>query len=31
VVYHKEYKDSSGLDFLRKAGVEVDLIEDLTQ
>jgi dCMP deaminase len=31
VVYHKEYKDCSGLDFLRKAGVEVDLIEDLTQ
>lgn len=31
VVYHKEYKDSSGLDFLRKAGIEVDLIEDLTQ
>lgn len=31
VVYHQEYKDSSGLDFLRKAGVEVDLIEDLTQ
>ena len=31
VVYHQEYKDCSGLDFLRKAGVEVDLIEDLTQ
>ena len=31
VVYHEEYKDCSGLDFLRKAGVEVDLIEDLKQ
>lgn len=31
VVYHQEYKDCSGLDFLRKAGVEVDLIEDLKQ
>jgi dCMP deaminase len=31
VVYHQEYKDSSGLDFLRRAGVEVDLIEDLVQ
>ncbi len=31
VVYHQEYKDCSGLDFLRKAGVEVDLIEDLAQ
>lgn len=31
VVYHQEYKDSSGLDFLRKAGVEVQLIEDLVQ
>lgn len=31
VVYHQEYKDSSGLDFLRKAGVEVELIEDLAQ
>lgn len=29
VVYHQEYKDCSGLDFLRRAGVEVDLIEDL--
>lgn len=29
VVYHQEYKDASGLDFLRKAGVEVELIEDL--
>ncbi len=31
VVYNQEYKDCSGLDFLRKAGVEVDLIEDLKQ
>jgi len=31
VVYHQEYKDNSGLDFLRKAGVEVELIEDLVQ
>ena len=29
VVYHEEYKDCSGIDFLRKAGVEVDLITDL--
>jgi dCMP deaminase len=28
-VYHNEYKDTSGVDFLRKAGVEVELIEDL--
>lgn len=27
VVYHQEYKDTSGVDFLRKAGVEVELIE----
>lgn len=31
VVYHQEYKDCSGLDFLRKAGVEVNLIKDLKQ
>lgn len=31
VVYNQEYKDCSGLDFLRKAGVEVNLIEDLKQ
>jgi len=31
VVYHQEYKDNSGLDFLRKAGVEVELIEDLVK
>ena len=30
VVYHQEYKDTSGVDFLRKAGVEVELIEDLS-
>ncbi|WP_338408931.1 dCMP deaminase family protein [uncultured Flavobacterium sp.] len=29
VVYSQEYKDSTGLDFLRKAGVEVELMEDL--
>ena len=29
VVYHEEYKDSSGVDFLRRAGVEVELLEDL--
>lgn len=29
VVYHEEYKDTSGIDFLRKAGVEVDLMVDL--
>jgi dCMP deaminase len=30
VVYHQEYKDTSGIDFLRKAGVEVDLMVDLS-
>lgn len=29
VVYHEEYKDTSGVDFLRQAGVEVELLEDL--
>ncbi len=29
VVYQSDYKDNSGLDFLRKAGVEVDFIPDL--
>lgn len=29
VVYHEEYKDCSGIDFLKKAGVEVELIGDL--
>jgi dCMP deaminase len=30
VIFTKAYKDTSGIDFLRKAGVEVKLIEDLT-
>ena len=30
VVYHQEYIDCSGIDFLRKAGVEVQLIEELS-
>ena len=29
VVYHEPYKDDSGLDFLRKAGVEVVRIKEL--
>lgn len=29
VVYHEGYKDEAGLDFLRKAGVEVEYITDL--
>jgi len=29
VVYHKAYKDCSGLDFLEKAGIEVAHVEDL--
>ncbi|HSD13656.1 MAG TPA: dCMP deaminase family protein [Flavobacterium sp.] len=29
VVYHEGYKDDSGLEFLRKAGVEVDIIHEL--
>ena len=29
VVYHEEYKDTSGVDFLTKAGVEVELLSDL--
>lgn len=29
VVYFDEYKDTSGVDFLRKAGVEIELISDL--
>jgi dCMP deaminase len=28
-VYLEGYKDSSGLEFLKKAGVEVELITDL--
>jgi dCMP deaminase len=31
VVFCNEYKDTSGLDFLRNAGVEVLLINDLNQ
>jgi dCMP deaminase len=27
LVYHKEYKDSSGLEFLKKAGLEISHIE----
>jgi dCMP deaminase len=30
VVYHKTYKDISGLEFLRKAGVIIEQITDLT-
>ena len=29
VVYHNAYKDDSGLRFLKKAGIELTLIEDL--
>ncbi|MEZ4839305.1 cytidine/deoxycytidylate deaminase family protein [Flavobacterium sp.] len=29
VVYHEGYKDNSGLQFLEKAGVEIELIEEL--
>ncbi len=29
VVYHKDYKDISGIDFLKKAGVQVDFIPNL--
>jgi dCMP deaminase len=29
VVYHKGYKDDSGLQFLEKAGIELEYIEDL--
>ncbi len=31
VVYQTEYKDNSGLDFLRKAGVQVECVPDLDQ
>jgi dCMP deaminase len=31
VVYFNEYKDTSGIDFLKNAGVEVQLINDLSQ
>ena len=29
VVYSQAYKDTSGLDFLKKAGIELEFIEDL--
>ncbi|MGE4348046.1 MAG: cytidine/deoxycytidylate deaminase family protein, partial [Flavobacteriaceae bacterium] len=29
VVYHQGYKDTSGIDFLRRAGVHVDFIPNL--
>jgi len=29
LVYHKEYKDNSGIKFLEKAGVSISYIEDL--
>ncbi|HTO35677.1 MAG: dCMP deaminase family protein [Flavobacteriaceae bacterium] len=29
VVYHQGYKDESGIQFLQKAGVEIELIENL--
>ncbi len=29
VVYHDDYKDVSGVDFLKRAGVQVDFIPDL--
>ena len=29
VVYHQAYKDTSGIDFLERAGVEVKYLEDL--
>ncbi|WP_456441696.1 deoxycytidylate deaminase [Psychroserpens sp.] len=29
VVYHKGYKDDSGLQFLKKAGIALELIEDI--
>jgi len=31
VVYNMPYRDSSGLDFLAKAGVKLTLIEDLNE
>jgi dCMP deaminase len=30
VVYHEEYKDTEGVDFLIRAGVDVELISDLS-
>ena len=29
VVFHEQYKDTAGIDFLIRAGVEVELLEDL--
>jgi len=29
VVYHNDYKDTSGIDFLKRAGVQVDFIPNL--
>ncbi len=29
VVYHQDYKDTSGIDFLKRAGVQVDFIPNL--
>ena len=29
LVYHKEYKDKSGIEFLKKAGLEISLIANL--
>ncbi|MFD1553597.1 CMP deaminase [Putridiphycobacter roseus] len=29
VVYHKQYKDASGIDFLREYGIEITLIESV--
>ena len=31
VVYLQEYKDNHGLEFLRKAGVELDCIDDVSK
>jgi len=31
VVYHIEYKDNSGIEFLKKAGVQTDFIMDLNE
>jgi dCMP deaminase len=31
VVYHNAYKDDSGLKFLERAGIELELIEDLEE
>ncbi len=31
VVFHKAYKDPSGIEFLRRAGVQVDCIENIEE